>query len=400
MVPDSLVLSFFETSSNALLNVDFRQELEGKERWTTGEFRVLLLDKQRSALNRTLANFNTTSSDSSIISLDQLQGRLGQLAKDQHPSNLVEAMTKHDEAARLALCQLVLYSEYRRYYQYYAEKKGEEESFDNDDNILQKSGKMNRSKLLEYLSLCQHSLKLDFVHRFIVSQTPLFEFDDEDEFEDEIDNDQEARPLNANFQITKRLTAPQLRVEFVQRLLARAVGLYPKFVTSEFERIFVQGNTEFSNDEAVQQLFQSVIQKMQMVVQPSLSDQDQGGVTRVVSVQYSEVDPDEHAANPAAAGAPKAESLTTEEERIKQIRLASKAQELQMQYLKELEEMKESQREEFLQQAKLASDTFLRNIMEIPPGPERIVYLRNIDPETSKLMTMYKIWLSTNAVQN
>ena len=142
---------------------------------------------------------------------------------------------------------------------------------------------------------------------------------------------------------------------------------------------------------------------MQLAVQPTLSDQHQGGVTRVISVQYSEVTEGSTGGvgaggGGAAAGAPKAESLASEEERIQQIRLASKAQELQMQYMKELNGMDEVKRQSFLDRAKQVSDDFLRTVMELPPGQERVEYLRTVDPETSKLMTMYKLWITTQAV--
>jgi hypothetical protein len=38
----------------------------------------------------------------------------------------------------------------------------------------------------------------------------------------------------------------------------------------------------------------------------------------------------------------------------------------------------------------------LKNVMILPPGPERIQFLRSVDPEKSRLMTMYKLWISVH----
>eukprot|EP00980_Cylindrotheca_fusiformis_P005776 scaffold1203_cov117-Cylindrotheca_fusiformis.AAC.15 len=368
MVPDDVLLNFFRESRKTLLQLDCPSALQN-ETWTPQHCRMCLLDKQRSVLNSIISQYNQKTPENEQISSDDMQRRLAGISKESVSSDLATAMREHDEAARLALCKLVLYSETHREIQ---------------NQELQSNGRLSRPKLMEYLALCQTAMKLHVVQKHITDGSPLFE-----------DMKEEERPA------VTAMSLPQKRLESVQQILARSVGLHPTLVTSELTRIFFDpttaANNEYTNDEECRQTFRRLISEMQTIVAnaslngTNLSDKDKGGVTRVVSVQYSEVEDGSTHAPPR--------QLTMElpeEEQKRQIRLASQAKALQESLLEELNSLSPEKRKERLAHAKQVNDEFLREVMALPPGPERVQLLRSVDPEKSRLMTMYKLWLSVH----
>lgn len=52
----------------------------------------------------------------------------------------------------------------------------------------------------------------------------------------------------------------------------------------------------------------------------------------------------------------------------------------------------EDRRTERLAYAEEVEKDFLANAMQLPAGPERIAFLRSVDPETQRLMVMRKLW--------
>lgn len=374
MVSDELLLTFFQKCKTALMELDCKEVLRN-ETWTTAECRRFLLDKQRSVLSSTLSTFNQEATNDTRISADEFQGRLGSLKNDAASPELESAMSENDTAARQALCLLILYSETHR---------------ETPQRDLQDDGRLNRSKLLEYLGLCQSALTLDCVWQNLKDNTPLFD------------------DLQVPADEPSAMAYPQKRLEKVQQLLARAIGLEPSFVTSELTRIFIDPATaatcEYADDPECRDVFRQLVVQMQTAVanaslqgggSATLSDQDKGGVTRVVAVQYSEV------GDGSGSDAPKKNTMELpQEEQIRQIRVASQAKKLQDELLAELESMAAEDRNERLRYAKKVSDEFLQSVMALPPGPERIRFLQTVDSEKSKLLSMYKLWVSIHGEED
>jgi hypothetical protein len=65
---------------------------------------------------------------------------------------------------------------------------------------------------------------------------------------------------------------------------------------------------------------------------------------------------------------------------------------LQQEILGELLNMCDEERDAKLKLAKQEADKFIQQAMQMPPGPERVSFLRSVDPETQKLMAMHKLW--------
>ena len=128
-----------------------------------------------------------------------------------------------------------------------------------------------------------------------------------------------------------------------------------------------------------------------------LNDLSNGGNTRVVSVQYSEFEVDQYgnkieSKNNAPEQTIDERQQVTEEDKKRQLRMASEAAVLQQAILGELLSMDESQRDHTLKEAAQASNEFMQQVMALPMGQERIDFLRSVDPETSRKLAMHKLW--------
>jgi hypothetical protein len=89
-----------------------------------------------------------------------------------------------------------------------------------------------------------------------------------------------------------------------------------------------------------------------------------------------------------------------EEFQKQQLRMASQATVLQQELLEQLQSMNEQDRDQLLEQAAQVSHDFLQQATNLPPGQERISFLRSINPETSRLLAMHKLWSTTMLEQN
>lgn len=384
--PDDLLLSFFKDATKTLLELDCPKECEGNS-LALPNFRMLLMDKQRSCLSRVIYQHN--EQNDSRVTVEQVQERLAKLKNDISVRPQLQTARKTlDETARMALSKLVLYSET---HDYASEAKFESRN-------LQTSGRLERSQLLEFVALCQTAVKLKAVKQHLVDGSPLFD--------DLAEIDVASLPTLERF--------PQKRLEKIQRHMSAAVGLHPDFTTTELKRIFTSPHTsEYANDPETLKLFEQLVSQMNVAItnanlqssERALSDMDQGGVTRVVSINMTEVASED--GGPSYHTAPTKQTMKVQEDdpvqsedvQKQQLRMASQAAVLQQELLGQLLTMKERDRDHLLEQAAQISQDFLQHASSLAPGPERISFLRSVDPETSRLLAMHKLW-STMLEQN
>jgi hypothetical protein len=391
-VPDDLLLSFFREASKALLELDYQRELVEGQKYDIADCRRCLLDKQKSVLNRSVAEYeqyDATATTSMLLSVDHVQARLGTLKHELSTlsPSLIEAMRNMDESARLALCKLVLYSECR---------PTRNNNNNSNDRSLQTTGTLDRSRLLEFIALCQTAVKLECVKTHLVDGTPLFE---------DLVGASSSSQTNGDEEPTA-MKFPQARMERIQQLFSKAVGWDPDLTTQELRRIFSKPETsEYSKDAEMLNLFQQLVTTMNAAVaqasslqQKQLSDKHKGGVTRVVSVQYSEIDVNDQGKPLASGNSNKAPTKVyrelSEDEQKQQIRMASQATVLQQELLDEMLNLSEDQRNVRLEEAKRASDKFIQQVMTLPAGRERITFLQSVDSHTSRLLATHKLWTS------
>ena len=200
------------------------------------------------------------------------------------------------------------------------------------------------------------------------------------------------------------------RLERIQQVLLRAVGFDIEFGKREIERFYFHSGSEL--DDELVQILNNLSSNMTMAIANAtsmeadccgsteeLSDQNQGGVTRVVSVTYSEkiLSPDGRQVSTTSNSAPASETIQEhdEDEQLSQLKMAQQAASLEQSILNELMTMSETNRRAKLDLAKQTHNDFLRQAMEIPAGPERISFLTSVDPNQQQLLLIHKLWTKT-----
>ncbi|VEU45323.1 unnamed protein product [Pseudo-nitzschia multistriata] len=409
VVPDDLLLAFFGETTSKLLGIDARAATaSAREKMVAPAALFGLADCRRCVLDRQVLVLNKVTEEyqgGEAVATSQVQERLGGLQHEPNLSGeLKAAMEAMNEAARIAVCKLALYSE---------EDFARSEPEARMERNLQGEGRLDRTKMMEYFGLCQAALQLPCVMEFMVdtSRDSVFEFEKAAE---PADGNSKNENGNGNADADAAMMFPQARLEYVQRLLAKAIGWDPVFVTAELRKIFVDQPSGADRDSyggEVSAVFQTLVEQMTVALRAAtmhvrsrqdtalLNDLGKGGNTRVVSVQYSEFDVDQHgnkieSSTNAAPGRTIDErgEESTDEEKKRRLRLASEAAILQQTILGELLAMDEAEREDKLREAGDASRKFTEEAMALPPGKERIDFLRSMDPATSRHLAMHKLW--------
>ena len=342
-IPSTLLITFFQESTKALNELT----LAAEELSSGSHHRERILDVQKRCLTRVLGAYPG-------IGEQQVQQELRRVGSTQGQSDasITQAMDEMNGAARLAYCRLTL------------EEFG---ALGQPPTNLIKTAQLPRKAIFEFFGLVQGAVKLPKVQDYLVSGQPMFEAMDED----------------------KTRKFPQERLEWIQRVLMMSIGYDPDFGTAEIKRIFFEGNG--NPDPDLLHLFHQTVSEMQVsitnatlkVQENQLNDTKEGGVTRVVSVTYSEKD----------AGQPKHEtSIHSSATEQQQFKMAQQAAALQQSILAELLQMDEESRDQELEKAKLASLAFQQKVMELPQGPERVRYMTSVTPDVQRQLLMHKLW--------
>lgn len=356
-VPSSLLLAFFQDATNTLNTCS-----QVKVGDSLVDIRKSLLQLQLETLNRVVATHNSDNLDS--LTAEQVQQQLQTLGSGSTSGTLdaqvMTAMKDMNQAARFAFCRLVLRLECLLV-QPPAQRR---------PNALIMSGKMPREHILEFFGLCNGAVQLENVKEHLRSGKPFF-------------SDLPTPP-------TPPSIFPQKRLEQLQRLFLQAVGYDADFGTMEIKRIFFDptssSNSDLRDDKALATYFGSLVTNMNAAlntasleathVQHFASTADDG-VTRVVSVEHSEVD----GTDP--------QNLQQQQQRVM---MARQAAALQQDILQELLNMDETTRVQKLKLAKDASEDFMKRAQNVPPGPQRVAFLRAMDPTTQRLLATHKLW--------
>ena len=371
--PRLLLLDFFCSSTKELNECKLDRTL------TLAQIRTILLTTQRNCLDQSVTDYNNASSqeeqDQQELLLkwtvERLQIYLKQIKSgDELDSEVRASMDAMNEAARVNFCRLVLYSESLRGL--------------HEQTKLKTSEPMTRSDIIEFCGLVNTATRLPNIQRYLRDGASLF---------DETLEDDTAPSTDA---------LPHKRFEFIQRLLLQAVGYEPDHGSAEIKRIFFTDTMhDLSEDSELVEIFEECMSNMKAAVTEATvaseqlpSDQEKGGVTRVVSVNFSEkmVDPS-GATLSSDQTVPSSQSMEqqTEDRQKQQLKVAQQASVLQQEILRELLNMPEEDRQAKLVQAQEASEDFIRKAAEIP-GPERVAFLRSINAETQRLMLMHRLW--------
>ena len=357
-VPSALLIAFLEAATKALDECQLSGREDLQDPLSLSDLRKQMLQTQMTCLHQVVSASTLDATAAATVSVEDVQHALRNLPPDVSD----QAM---NEAARRAFCRLVLHQECLW------------EERDNGRHLI-RSGKIDRSALLEFMALCNTAIKLPEASSHLATGAPLFG-------------------------IQGTLAAPRFaskRMERIQHMLMTAVGYDPAFGTEEIKRIFFTPKTpnEFTGDREIEEQFGQLLSSMHVAItnasleESHLSDTDEGGVTRVVSVTYSEkVVPPDQVHEGQSIGAPRLQE-TAREEQNQDLRIARDAAALQQSILGQLLAMDEGDRHEALQLAKEANDAFMKRLMDLPVGPERIDFMRSMDSKTQQQLLMHKIW--------
>jgi hypothetical protein len=306
-------------------------------------------------------------------------------------SELLDQMNDMNENARMAFARSVLWSE-TRWTQHEQKLNSGILDYTHTRRKLHQKGdgmSMERETILEFCGLCNAVVKLAEVETHLQSGKRVFGSDKVEE----------------EFLVHDRSTAPQ-RVLQLQQMMLCAVGFEPTFGGEELHRVMMRDLSD-ERDEELEGSLASFLMTMQVAAKKAMdeglnegfSDKNEGGVTKVISVKYSEktvkrnTNGEEVEVGDVAPSYARMEQRSEEQER-EQLKMAARAATLQRSILDELYSMEEHDREKKLVNAKMTHQFFVQKTMALPPGPERVAYLQSVSSEQQHLLLMHKLWES------
>lgn len=261
-------------------------------------------------------------------------------------------------------------------------------------------GPMERSAIIEFCGLCSAAVRLPEVLGYLQDGRNIFPPPPS-----ELEGGEKTGYRRAD---RARRFIPQHWIRSLQHMLIRAVGYDHEFGMMELRRVILSaeqpGNGDGESDpelvtavvEFSRSLLEAESRATSNCLKEGLSDQHEGGVTRVTSVKLTEKVVN-HGGNMFSRShdeAPSQERMEqhSEEDRRAQQAMIQKAAALQHSILTSLQDMEEEQRNEQLKEAKTVHEEFIKGAMELPPGPERVGFMQNISPEKQKMLLIYKLW--------
>jgi hypothetical protein len=312
---------------------------------------------------------------------------------------LYESMQRMNEAARLAFVRSVINAYQKEIERKMFGKRQEIEEAVGDPLI---NSSISRQEMLEYFGLVIVALSMDDVQRYLAYGGQIDFSEVSSSFQKQADEH----------------SAPETRLLVLQGLFLRAVkGLSitenpTVFILREAKRLLLTETTSSSTDEQERskddgdeeflRVFENYLSAVRVarenaISSSNLKDLDHDGVTRVVSVTYSEISPMDVGEATSPMSLPPQQSVMDEHresEQRKNLSMARKASEMQQTLMDQLLVMDEDDRALALREAKEARDNFLKEALSIPPGPQRILFMQSIDEENQKKLIMHRLWES------
>ena len=405
-VPTSLLLDYFHRSTEVLgryarKSVLIRSNVE-EQPPSIEELRRLLIQVQMDVLHDVVNDYNSStnnadnnSSKDIAMSIENVQLALRKVGQneddedDDADDTLRQPMQQMHNAARNAFARSVLTS-YQLDLDSYVHNTEDEEATSVCDRYA------TRQELLEYFGLFIVAVEIDEVQCYISSGEPI-------DFSGNAASLQQAKAREAS------ISSPEKRLSLLQSLILRAVLGQSviqdpiAFVVEAATRILSPDDTNAeqwtnNDDEEFSQALDNYMSAIRVCREnasafSNLSDYDQDGVTRVVSVKYSEKSYEE---NTTASMPPQSSFMTEhkESEQRKDLVLARRAAEMQQTLLAQLLMMEDAERLHTLREAKEAHDEFLHEALSIPSGPQRVLFVQSVDEEKQKKLIMHKLWES------
>jgi len=426
LVPANVLLSFFKDVTTLMKTYPQQESLSSLTGFDNNDASVapppglerqrqVLLGTQMKVLESTIANYNNSNTKDDVMMQDAQMALRELGGGGEGPNEYVEiisddvreelriAMLEMTDAARIAFARAVLILELQ-----WDEKRDDD---DEGGNVLSRNlrgeeqdGSIDGAHVLEFCGLCNVAVKLPEVQRHLRYGTDMLRL-----FNETANDNAESTAVSDNDQTDQSLSsAPKERLEHIQAMLLRAIGYEPQFALDEFRRLFLSKDSNVDDPELID-VFATFVQSMSIVVTNAtlgisadsngmLSDVNEGGVTRVLSVEEKTVqidgNDDEILVGSGGGGAPS--MATMEQQRdVRQeehLKMARQAAQLQQGIIDDLLSLDEHEREATLKDAKEAHEMFMEKASQVPEGVARIMLMQDLDPGTQRLLVMHKLW--------
>lgn len=361
MVPLPLLLRYFELASKQLLKLADTNEVISSEH-TLNWHRNRVVEAQLTALTDALLEFDG-GFDAKVVQ-DVLREIGGGNFKnvdggdDKLHKTLVEAIEKVNEAARESFARSVLFVEMR-------------------DGLNQRHLHthidLDRSTLMEYCGLAIAAVRLPEIQNFLIDGTRVRE-----DIKGEV------------------FSTPEERLLYIQRLLWKAVGWEPETASDQIKHL-MEGKSELLNDKEVLETVLKYASSMTVAVTNAsfgseiIENKNSDGITRVVNVTYSEKVVTSDTIQSLSAPTSNAMNEHKNEEQSLEQRQQRDVAKMRQDIHDEFMSLSPDEQSKTLAKAKQAQDTFLQQVMNTPPGAERVLLMKSIDFETQKLLIIHKM---------
>mmetsp|Transcript_26528 Transcript_26528/g.30346 ORF Transcript_26528/g.30346 Transcript_26528/m.30346 type:complete len:499 (-) Transcript_26528:206-1702(-) len=267
---------------------------------------------------------------------------------------------------------------------------------------------MDRNSILEFCGLCATAVTISQVQEYIKHGEEI-SFETKTNHDDGNGNDSEVQDDEKKFKtFLKTNTTPHERIVHLQHLMLCAVGYEPNYGGVSMRNKMIMNEHTNDKDEELDSAFAAYLLSMQSIAKEAivvnasrgLSDQNEGGVTRVVSVNYSEREVpatscphmnDGSSSNNVEPPTNQFMEQQNEEKQRRQLYMAQQAVQIQKKILDDLLEMDSNDREICLKEAQNAHEQFISDAMALPSS-ERVEFMSNVDPGLQKMLLMYKVW--------
>ena len=406
-VPSSLLLDFFD-SATAQLNQHPLQQQQGKScPPSLDEQRRMLLQIQLESLEQAVASYNNAkglADTPDAVTLVDAQAALKNC--DFAAARVME------DAARSAFARSVLLSEME--WDLNVGDKRDNATTEEQEKLRglmdgDSADTISRDSIKEFCGLCVAVLNMPEVQEYLLNGSDIH-FGTQQNGDDDRSISGEESTDEQQKQDSTSMASPE-RMEWIQRLVFRAVGYKAEFARSQMQRIFfadgpdANRNSSDGPDSELEEAFTKFLNAVSVSANKAAASAngDAGGTllsdgnTRVISVQHSErtVAGSERDPSTMSSGAvPLAQSMEEhdDERQRKQLTMARQAAALQQGLLTELEAMNEDERNEVLDEASEAHLLFLKRMSELPIGEERLNFLQSIDSDTQRKLAIHKLW--------
>jgi hypothetical protein len=383
MVPSALLLCYFELASRnlqALIDSPSIDNIPSPSEITLDWHRSRIMSAQIHALDEVLLDWNDTNRGDVQAALRHI-GEGDYSDENNEQNKLRDMMNKTNDLARKAFANSVLFAEWQ---------------FDHRSRIssrsLEADQDLDKIIILEYCALAMSSVQLDYVQQFLEKGGDLFP---------------------ATIHLQKCNVAEhdmiKIRLEYVQSLIWRALGWDPEFASSQLQQLFSSNDhsrCDVMTEAAVAEALTKYASAMTVVTNNFAAiPKNDDGITRVINVSYSEkivtVPQSMNNEDTTIASLSAPTSIAMHEhssvQQRHQLDIAQKTNQLQQQIWDEFEGLSKEEQAETIEKAETVQQQFLENVMNAPPGPERVLLMQSLSGEEQKLLVLHKLWIANQA---